>query len=149
MRKSVTRKASPGDGGASPLPPGAGIIRASAGLTLIEVLVALFIFGVGVAVIFQGLALGLKVRRGADESRRLSLVALDRISLMMADGAVSEEEEEGSTGDYSWRIERTPYGEEGDQGDSGGLEAVRITVESPSGKIWETVSLFPVEEDEP
>jgi prepilin-type N-terminal cleavage/methylation domain-containing protein len=149
MRKSVIRKVLPGDRVTRPLPPGAGTVQATAGLTLIEVLVALFIFGVGVAVIFQGLALGLKVRRGADESQRLSLVALNRISLMMADGAVSQGQEEGSTGDYSWRIESSPYGGESDHTDSGGLEEVRITVESPSGRTWETVSLFPVEEDEP
>lgn len=139
----------PAESGGRPILPGGGGARPSEGLTLIEVLVALFIFGVGVAVIFQGLALGLKVRRGAQESQRLSLVALDRISLMMADGAVPPGTEEGSAGDFGWRIESSPYGEEGDPGDSGVLEEVRITVRSPSGRIWETVTLFPMEEDEP
>ena len=41
------------------------------GLTIIEVLLAFFILGTGLAVIMQGIALGLQVRRESSESQRM------------------------------------------------------------------------------
>ena len=149
MRKFWKRK---GGSGREGIPPGeapepAG--RSPSGLTLIEVLLALFILGTGLAVIMQGLAVGLKVRRESTESQHLSLIALNRLNLLMSEGKVPPDMEEGSEGDYRWRIEVSPP--DGDV--EGGVEAapahVRILVEAPSGRTWELSTLMPQDDDEP
>lgn len=114
-----------------------------AGLTLIEVLIALFIFGTGMAVVMQGLALGLKVRRDSAVTRQLSIVAANRLARLVADGGAPLREE-GEEGPFHWRLESLPLGDEG----SGELHEVKITVEAPSGRQWEITTLFPLSADE-
>lgn len=118
--------------------------QSSAGLTLIEVLVALFIFGTGLAVVMQGLALGLKVRRDSAVTQQLSIVAANRLARLVADGGAPLQEE-GEEGPFHWRVESLPLDGEG----SGELHEVKITVAAPSGRQWEITTLFPLGADEP
>jgi hypothetical protein len=135
--------------GALPGPAPGPAVPSSSGLTLIEVLLALFILGTGLGVIMQGLSVGLKVRRESTESQHLSLIALNRLNLLMSEWKVPLEMEEGSEGDYRWRIEGSPP--EGDAGEGGGAVPahVRILVEAPSGRTWELSTLMPQDDDEP
>jgi len=121
----------------------------SSGLTLIEVLLALFILGTGLAVIMQGLAVGLKVRRESTESQHLSLIALNRLNLLMSEGKVPPDMEEGSEGDYRWRIEVSPPEGDAERGAGAVPAHVRILVEAPSGRTWELSTLMPQDDDEP
>jgi prepilin-type N-terminal cleavage/methylation domain-containing protein len=131
--------------GAAPEPAG----RSPSGLTLIEVLLALFILGTGLAVIMQGLALGLKIRRESTESQQLSLVALNRLNVLMSEGKVSPDMEEGAEGDFRWRIESSPSEGDAGRGTETVLAHVRILVEAPSGRTWELSTIMPQDDDEP
>lgn len=149
MRKIWERKARVSREGILPGASAEPAGRSPSGLTLIEVLLALFILGTGLAVIMQGLALGLKVRRESTESQQLSLIALNRLNLLMSEGKVPSDMDEGSEGSYSWRIESSPLGREVETGAEEVLAHVRILVEAPSGRTWELSTIFPQDDDEP
>ena len=123
--------------------PGKSVLS-GVGLTLIEVLIALFIFGTGMAVVMQGLALGLKVRRDSVVTGQLSIVAANRLARLVADGGAPLQEE-GEEGPFHWRVESLALDGEG----SGELHEVKITVAAPSGRQWEITTLFPLGVDEP
>lgn len=78
------------------------------GFTILEVLVALTVLGLVVAVLFEGIASGL--RRARYDEGRLALVlqaeqVLQRIDLDLAGDRPSQS---GAEGDLRWRLERIP-----------------------------------------
>jgi prepilin-type N-terminal cleavage/methylation domain-containing protein len=116
-----------------------------AGLTLLEVLLAMALLGIGLAVIMQGLALGLKVRRDSGETQAMCQVAGSRLNELLGEGSFSAAAE-GTEGPYVWRLEELPS--------AGGAAAerlahLRINVEAPSGRAWELHTIFPRGNDEP
>jgi prepilin-type N-terminal cleavage/methylation domain-containing protein len=116
-------------------------VKSSRGFTLLEVLVSVAVLGLGLTVIMQGLALGLRVRRDSAESLRLGLVAEHRLQQLFAQGTVDPGDEVGEEHGYTWRVEVVPPAEP--EGEEGELVEVRLTVESPSGRKWELLTLMP------
>jgi prepilin-type N-terminal cleavage/methylation domain-containing protein len=122
-----------------------------AGFTILEVLVALTVLGLVVAVLFQGIASGLR-RTSYDESQ-LALVleaqqVLQRIDLDLRGELPTQS---GTNGELRWRLERTPIQEQpvrrrpigaaredqdADQVEEGQLLLVRyvVTVEDAEGR---------------
>ena len=118
-----------------------------AGLTLIEVLLAMSLLGIGLAVIMQGLAQGLKVRRDSIETQVMSQVAENRLNELLGEGSFSAAAE-GTDGSYRWRLEELPSGGTG-AGSAERLAGLKINVEAPSGRTWELYTIFPRGDDEP
>jgi prepilin-type N-terminal cleavage/methylation domain-containing protein len=119
-----------------------------AGLTLLEVLLAMAILGIGLAVIMQGLALGLKVRRESIETQAMSQVAENRLNELLGEGSFSAAAE-GTDGPYLWRLEELPAVGGAETGSAGRLARLKINVEAPSGRTWELYTIFPRGDDEP
>jgi len=116
--------------------------RGEAGLTLLEVLFSIAVLGIGLAVIMQGLALGLRVRRESKAMQEMSLVAENTLSRLLLQGEAPPDAEEGESGDYRWRIEPDPslVGEEQEEGANVPL---RIVIEASSGRTLEVLTAFP------
>jgi prepilin-type N-terminal cleavage/methylation domain-containing protein len=123
-----------------------------AGFSLLEVLVALAILGIGLGVIFDGFALGLRVRGAAAESVRMAMVAERILGGLPEREAAPIQVEEGEESGCRWRLEVV--------GGSGGatvaagagatgpaapqsLVEVRLTVTGPSGSSWVMSTLLP------
>lgn len=116
---------------------------AAAGFTILEVLVALTVLGLVVAVLFQGIAGGL--RRTSYEEGQLALVLeaerlMARIDLDLGSGDAVRA---GDDGNLRWRIERRPIqeqdGEEQEEPEPGEASKVMlveytITVEGLDGR---------------
>ena len=108
-----------------------------AGFTILEVLVALTVLGLVVAVLFEGIAGGL--RRTSFEEDRLSLVLeaeriMARIDLDLGSEVALQD---GADGDLRWRLERRPIREEDAEPIEPGevlLVAYVVTVEAPDGR---------------
>jgi prepilin-type N-terminal cleavage/methylation domain-containing protein len=123
-------------------------LRDRAGLTLLEVLLAMALLGIGLAVIMQGLALGLKVRRESAENQAMCQVAGNRLNDLMGEGSFSAAAE-GTEGPYRWRLEEISSPDGAGGGGTEMLATLRISVEAPSGRSWELYTIFPREDDEP
>jgi prepilin-type N-terminal cleavage/methylation domain-containing protein len=122
-------------------------LRDRAGLTLLEVLIAMAVLGIGLAVIMQGLALGLKVRRESVETQAMCRVAGSRLNELLGEGSFSAAAE-GTEGPYLWRLEDLPSPDGAGTG-AGSLADLRVSVEAPSGRSWELYTAFPRSDDEP
>lgn len=131
-------------------------VRACGGFSLLEVLVALAILGIGLGVIFEGISQGLRVRGAAAESVRMALVAERILGELPEREAAPTDVEEGEESGCRWRLEIAdgaggPVAAAGAAGadpvppDS--LVEVRLTVTGPSGRRWEFSTLLP-ESDE-
>lgn len=127
-------------------------VCAAAGFTLLEVLVALAILGIGLGVVFQAIGQGLRLRGEAAENVRLSLVAESVLGRLPEREAAPAEPEEGEEAGCRWRIESVGAPAGGAAAAAPGaapepsgasLEEVRITVTAPSGRSWELYSLLP------
>ena len=117
-------------------------LRDRAGLTLLEVLLAMSLLDIGLTVIMQGLALGLKVRRESVETQAMCQVAGSRLNGLLEEGSFTAAE--GTDGPYLWRLEELPS----EAGASANLANLRINVEAPSGRVWELYTIFPRGDDE-
>ena len=113
-----------------------------AGLTLLEVLLAMALLGIGLAVIMQGLALGLKVRRESVETQAMCQVAGSRLNELLEERSFSAAAE-GTDGPYLWRLEELPPPVGAGAGSEERLAHLRINVEAPSGRTWELHTIFP------
>jgi prepilin-type N-terminal cleavage/methylation domain-containing protein len=117
-----------------------------AGFTLLEVLFAVAILGMGTAIIVQALGVGLRVRRESMQMREMTLVASGALDRLLLEGEAPVAEEEGEEGKYTWRhMPDGPFTDE--EGDERGLTVVRVLVERPSGSPLEVVTLLPTGED--
>ena len=126
--------------------------RCDAGFTLLEVLVALAILGIGLGVVFQGISQGLRLRGESADNVRLMLVAEGVLGELVGREAAPTEPEEGEAAGCRWRLEPV----EGAVAPAGAIDAaaaqdqrgaplvaVRLTVTAPSGRGWETTTLLP------
>ena len=123
---------------------------APAGLTLIEVLIAMAILGIGLAVIFQGIGLGLRVRRDSEVIRRIAVVADRELNRLQIDAVPPEEPRSGEEGGVSWTVEQHPditYGGGEDEERETNLVPVRITVTADNGRSREIVTLMRKDEE--
>ena len=118
----------------------------SAGLTLLEVLLAVALLGLGMAVIVQGFAVGLRVRRESAAIREMTLAASGAVNLLLARGEAPAEEEEGEAGSYFWRI--IPEAVDPPEDGESELVQVRILVERRSGRPLQVLTLFPAAGEE-
>jgi len=124
----------------------------AAGFSLLEVIVALAILGIGLGVLFQGIGQGLRLRGAAAESVQLALVAERIIGGLPERAAAPAEPEEGEESGCRWRLEpfelpaapRAAVGPVASPDGRGApLVGVRITVTAPSGRSWEMSTLLP------
>ena len=124
----------------------------SAGFSLLEVLVALAILGIGLGVIFQGISQGLRLRGESVDNIRLSVAAERVLGELVAREAAPAEPVEGEDSGCRWRLESVeqavaPGGVVGASAtpDKRGapLVVVRLTVTAPSGRDWQTTTLMP------
>jgi len=126
--------------------------RRAAGFTLLEVLVALAILGIGLGVVFQGVGQGLRLRRESADNVRLSLAAESVLGGLIEREAAPDGPEEGEDSGCLWRLDpvERAVGPGGviDTGSAPGhpgapLVEIRLTVTSPSGRSWEATTLLP------
>lgn len=124
----------------------------AAGFSLLEVVVALAILGIGLGVVFQGIGQGLRLRGESADNVRLSLVAERLLGEMIERDAAPTEPEEGEDSGCRWKLEPVEravaaggvIGASAAPGDHGArLDAVRLIVTAPSGRNWEMTTLLP------
>jgi prepilin-type N-terminal cleavage/methylation domain-containing protein len=119
--------------------------RGADGFSLLEVIVALAILGIGLGVIMQGIGQGLRLRGEAAENLRLSIVAEQQLGALAARAAAPAAAEEGEEGGCTWRVEPLASEAPPRAPDAHGAElvTVRLTVGVPSGRRWEFTTLLP------
>lgn len=123
---------------------------APAGLTLIEVLIAMAILGIGLAVIFQGIGLGLRLRRDSEVVRRIAVVADRELNRLQIAAVPPDEPLAGEEKGVSWTVEQQPdiaYGTGEDEKGATNLVPVRITVTADNGRSREIVTLMRKDEE--
>jgi general secretion pathway protein I len=88
--------------------------RAAQGFTLIEVLVALTILSLSLAIIFSIFSVGLRGRRAAEEYEQATLLAESKLNSIGIDEPIREGDTDGRFNDrFGWKTVVTPYHEEG------------------------------------
>lgn len=128
----------------------------AAGFSLLEVVVALAILGIGLGVVFHGISQGLRLRGESADKVRLSLAAERLLGELVERAAAPTALEEGEAAGCRWRLETIgravgPGGASATAAAPGQrgarLEEVRLTVTAPSGRTWEAATLLPAEKD--
>ena len=130
----------------------------AAGFTLLEVLVAFAILGIGLGVVFSGISQGLRLRGQSSENVAVALVAERLLGEIVEREAAPAAPEEGEESGCRWRLESiehaaAPGGVHGSSAAPGSrgvpLVEVKITVRAPSGRAWEATTLLPAENEAP
>jgi general secretion pathway protein I len=115
-----------------------------AGFTLLEAIIALAVLGIGLGVIFQGLAQGLRVRRESAENVRLAIVGERFLGELLAREGAPSEAEEGEEAGVRWRVETVPAAAAAGEGSPfARLMEVRLILESRAGRRWVLTTLLP------
>jgi prepilin-type N-terminal cleavage/methylation domain-containing protein len=126
-------------------------IRGGGGFTLLEVVIALAILGIGLGVILPGIGLSLRMRRDAADSVRLGIAAEQVLGELSQRTKAPAENEEGEAGGCRWLLEPLDVeigggigaGNVVEAGRGAELVAVRLTVSVPDGPRWELTTLLP------
>jgi general secretion pathway protein I len=102
----------------------------SRGFTLIEVLVALVVLSLALAVIFSGVSEALRSRRAALHYQQAMLLAESKLASIGLETPLQEGEFSGDFSDqFHWRALVTPYHEEGrEEPDQAPVRALVVTV---------------------
>jgi len=126
------------------------------GFSLLEVLVALAILGIGLGVVFQGLGQGLRLRGESADNVRLALATERLLGELIERAAAPAEPEEGEESGCRWRLEAleravapgaVTEGAAAPELRGAPVVDVRLTVTAPSGRSWEMTTLLPREKD--
>jgi hypothetical protein len=109
------------------------------------------VLGLGLGVIFQGLAQGLRVRRDAAVEVRIAVVAERVLNELLARPAAPESPEEGEEDGVRWCVEAIPprtlaAGENARPQRGPRLLEVRVTL-AAAGRDWELTTLLPQTEE--
>jgi len=108
-------------------------MRRNAGFSLVELMCAILILGIGFVGITQGLTTALRSSKESELQTTAALVAAGRIEMLRADGYLANGEEEGECGAslslYRWKQSVTSTAIDG-------LHEVEVAIEnSKSGKV--------------
>jgi prepilin-type N-terminal cleavage/methylation domain-containing protein len=125
--------------------------RRADGFSLLEVIVALAILGIGLGVVFQGLGQGLRLRGESADNVRISLVAERLLGALAERDAAPTAVEEGEESGCRWRLEPQEPAAGADSASSTAaatrrgapLVPVRLVVATTSGRTWEATLLLP------
>lgn len=115
--------------------------RATAGaaFSLIEVMVAMLILGIGLVGLVHGLDTALASHKDAETRTQAALLAAGQIEATRADGFVTEGdtdgEFDGALSNYSWKQSVKPTTPEG-------LYEVTVTIEKDSEEIYELKTML-------
>jgi prepilin-type N-terminal cleavage/methylation domain-containing protein len=116
------------------------------GFTLLEVIIALAILGIGLGVILPGIGLSLRMRRDASDDSRLALAAEQVLGDLVQRTKPLESVEEGEIDGCRWQLEplETSAARLGEARPHGAaLTTVRLTLTAPGGPHWEMTTLLP------
>ena len=108
-------------------------MKRQAGFSLVDVMCAILILGIGLVGLTQGVTTALKSSKEAERQTTAALIAAGRIETLRAEGYLTNGEEQGEAGEglslYRWKQSVTSTAIEG-------LHEVQVTVEnSQSGQV--------------
>jgi prepilin-type N-terminal cleavage/methylation domain-containing protein len=117
------------------------------GFTLLEVVIALAILGIGIGVVLPGIGFSLRLRQEAAESSRLAIVAEQALGELVLRKTAPKGVEEGEVDGYRWQLEpvdaAVAHGSAAGARRGAALVEVRLSVSAPSGPRWELTTLLP------
>ena len=114
------------------------------GLTLIEVLVAMTIMGIGLLVILSGFVEGSRARRNAYLQTRAVFLSQQVMDEWLAEAPLEAGGEEGGWEEdplYHWSLEVNPYTPEGAEEDEPPLMELTLTTSWPDGASERSIVL--------
>lgn len=109
------------------------------GFVLVDAMVALSVFAVMSALLFQTVSSTALAKRQLVESRRAILIAQSRLAELQDQDSINSLQTGGRDGNFAWRttVERSPSGA---TENSRGLETVSVTVTNPAtGRVIVTL----------
>ncbi len=107
--------------------------RRNAGFSLVELMCAILILGIGMVGLTEGISTALRSSKETELQTTAALIAAGRVEMLRADGYLSNGEEEGECGEglslYRWKQSITGTAIDG-------LHEIEVAVESrKSGKV--------------
>jgi general secretion pathway protein I len=107
--------------------------RAQAGFSLLEVMAAVAILGIGIVMVIQLFSGGLGLAKASDDHTRKVLVAKEKMAGALLPDELKEGVTRGVTEDgFSWSVEISPYeAKKGDDGAKARIFKVVVIAEGP------------------